>query len=158
MNKLKEIKRLRELAEKHQLEDREILGKYPMNRLAQIYNGIGPDAFPAWLRGCVTALHPSLAAVAFIHDVEWFESDGTDEAFKATNDRFKRNGYKVAEAEFGWWNPRRYAVMNQARRFGNYCQMFGKGGWLKCHEARLKQEAEDTGAEAEKAGPAGDNQ
>ena len=154
MNKLKEIKRLKELAAKCGLEDREILGKYPMNELVRIYNGIGPDAFPEWLRGFVTALHPSLAAVAFIHDVEWFESDGTDEAFKATNDRFKRNGYKVAEAEFGWWNPRRYAVMNQARRFGNYCQMFGKSGWLKCHEARLKQEAE-----AEKdAAPVGDNQ
>ena len=111
-----------------------------MNRLAQIYNGIGPDAFPEWLRGFVTALHPSLAAVAVIHDVEWSESDGTDETFKATNDRFKRNGYKVAETEYGWWNPRRYAVMNQARRFGNYCQMFGKGGWLKCHEERLKAE------------------
>jgi hypothetical protein len=51
MNKLKEIKRLRELAEKYGLEDREILSRYPMNRLAQIYNGIGPDAFPEWLRG-----------------------------------------------------------------------------------------------------------
>ena len=150
MNKLKEIKRLRELAEKYALEDREILGKFPMNRLAQIYNGIGPDAFPAWLRGCVTALHPSLAVVAFIHDVEWSESDGTDETFKATNDRFKRNGYKVAEAEFGWYNPRRWIVMNQARRFGNICQKFGRSGWLKCHQDRL---------EAEKAaGPAGDAQ
>ena len=140
MNKLKEIKRLKELAAKCGLEDREILGKYPMNELVKIYNGIGPDAFPEWLRGFVTALHPSLAAVAFIHDVEWHESDGTDEAFRATNDRFKRNGYKVAEAEFGWWNPRRYAVMNQARRFGNYCQMFGKSGWLKCHRDRLEAE------------------
>ena len=138
MNKLKEIKRLRELAGKYELEDREILARYPMGRLAKIYNGIGPDAFPEWLRGFVTALHPSLAAVAFIHDVEWHESDGTDETFKATNDRFKRNGRKVAQAEFGWWNPRRYAVMNQARRFGNYCQRFGKGGWLKCHRDRLE--------------------
>ena len=145
MNKLKEIKRLKELAAKCGLEDREILGKYPMNELVKIYNGIGPDAFPEWLRGFVTALHPSLAAVAFIHDVEWFESDGTDEAFKATNDRFKRNGYKVAEAEFGWYNPRRWIVMNQARRFGNICQALGKGGWLKCHRDRL--EAEKTEAE-----------
>ncbi len=50
------------------------------------------------------------------------------------------------------WTPRRYTVMNQARRFGNYCQMFGKGGWLKCHEARLKLEAEKDSA------PVGDNQ
>ena len=148
MNKLKEIKRLKELAAKCELEDREILGKYPMNELVKIYNGIGPDAFPEWLRGFVTALHPSLAAVAFIHDVEWFESDGTDETFAATNDRFKRNGYRVAEAEFAWCNPRRWIVMNQARRFGNICQKFGRGGWLKCHEDRLKAGAE-TAAKAE---------
>ncbi len=86
--------------------------------------------------------------MAFIHDVEWFESDGTEEAFKATNDRFKRNGYRVAEAEFGWYTPRRWIVMNQARRFGNICQKFGKGGWLKCHEARLKLEAEKDAAPA----------
>ena len=42
----------------------------------------------------------------------------------------------------GQGNPRRYAVMNQTSRFGNYCQMFGKGGWLKCHEERLMQKAE----------------
>ena len=140
MNRLKEIKLLKELAEKYRLEDREILGKYPMNRLASIYNGIGPDSFPEWLRNCISGLHPSLACVAFIHDVEWHESDGTDETFSATNARFKRNGCRVAKAEFGWYDPRRYIVMNQARRFGNYCQLFGKGGWLKCHEERLEQE------------------
>ncbi len=140
MNRLKEIKLLKELAEKYRLEDREILGKYPMNRLASIYNGIGPDSFPEWLRNCISGLHPSLACVAFIHDVEWHESDGTDETFSATNARFKRNGCRVAKAEYGWYDPRRYIVMNQARRFGNYCQLFGKGGWLKCHEERLEQE------------------
>lgn len=138
MNKLKEIKRLKGLAEKYALEDSEILGRHPMSRLAQIYNGIGPDAFPDWLRGCVTALHPSLAVVAFIHDVEWFESDGKAQTFRETNERFRRNGHKVAKTEFGWCNPRRWIVMNQARRFGNYCQMLGWSGWLKCHEKRLK--------------------
>ena len=140
MNRLKEIKLLKELAEKYRLEDREILGKYPMNCLVSIYNGIGPGSFPAWLRNCITSLHPSLAPVAFIHDVEWHESDGTDGTFAATNGRFKENGYRVAKAEYGWYNPRRWIVMNQARRFGNCCQLFGKGGWLKCHEERLERE------------------
>lgn len=151
MNRLKEIKNLRELADKYGLEDREILGKYPMNRLAAIYNGIGPDSFPAWLRNCISALHPTLAPVAFIHDVEWWESDGTDETFASTNDRFRENGYRAAKAEYGWYNPHRYIVMNQARRFGNYCQMFGKDGWRKCKADREAYEADQALKAAGKA-------
>ena len=111
--------------------------------LAQIYNGIGPDAFPEWLRKGVSALHPSLAAVAFIHDIEWHESDGSKEKFTASNDRFKRNGYRVAKAQFGWYNPRRWIVMNQARRFGNVCQLFGWSAWTspcECAVCRKKKE------------------
>lgn len=98
MERLKEIKRLRELAEKYGLEDREVLSRHPMNVLARAYNSIGPTSFPAWLRGCVTALHPSLAAVTFIHNVEWFKSDGPDGMFRETDERFRRNGHKVAMA------------------------------------------------------------
>ena len=81
MNRLKEIKELKALAEELQLENREIIRKYKITELAGIYNGIGPDSFPEWLRGLVSALHPSLAVVAFIHDIEWHESDGSKEKF-----------------------------------------------------------------------------
>ena len=77
MNRLKEIKELKALAEELQLENRKIIRKYKITELASIYNGIGPDSFPEWLRGLVSALHPSLAVVAFIHDIEWHESDGS---------------------------------------------------------------------------------
>lgn len=55
-------------------------------------NGIGPESFPEWLRAV-----------------------GTEESIKASNERFKRNGYKAAKAEFGWWRPRRYLVISHAR-------------------------------------------
>ena len=129
MAKTKEIKKLLTLADKYDLEGREILQKYAPVKLAKIYNGIGPDSFPAWLRYVITDLHPSLAVVALIHDVEWHESDGSKEKFTASNKRFKYNGYKVAKAEYGWYNPLRYIVMNDARRFGNLCQIFGWAAW-----------------------------
>ena len=129
MNRFKEIRELKCRADKFQLENREIVGKYPIAKLASIYNGIGPGAFPDWLRDVITELHPSLAVVAFIHDVEWYESDRSKEKFAESNNRFKTNGYKVARAEYGWYNPLRYIVMNQARRFGELCQLFGWDGW-----------------------------
>ena len=151
MNRLKELKMLKEKAEELQLDNREILSKYTLTELSAIYNGIGPDSFPEWLRNCISALHPSLAVVALIHDVEWHESDKSKEKFAESNARFKQNGYKVAEAEFGWYNPRRYVVMNQARRFGNICQIFGWGAWTTdciCAVCRKRRENEVKEAKA----------
>ena len=130
MATLNEIKRLRAACEDCGLEGREILAKYTDEELAALFNGIGPEAFPPWLRAVLDFIHPSLEPVAFLHDAEWELSDGTKESFTASNERFKRNGYKVAKADFGWWRPRRYVVMNHARRFGNICQAFGWSAWM----------------------------
>lgn len=143
MNRLKEIKRLKGLAEKYRLEGREIIGKYNMQELCSIYNGIGPDAFPQRLRKGISALNPSLAVVAFIHDIEWHESDGSREGFKASNDRFRTNGCKVADAEYAWYNPRRWLVRHQAARFARLCQSFGWSGWASpcnCAVCRKKNQ------------------
>jgi hypothetical protein len=140
MNRLKEIKQLRDQAKKLNLENAKILRKYNMQQLCSIYNGIGPDAFPVWLRDAISALHPSLAVVALIHDVEWHESDSSKEKFAESNARFKRNGYIVAKSEYGWYNPRRYIVMNQARRFGNLCQAFGWLAWTNPCECDVCKE------------------
>lgn len=145
MSQIKEIKELRAKAESLQLDNAAILRRYNVQQLCAIYNGIGPDCFPEWLRNFVSALHPSLAVAALIHDVEWHETDKTKKTFAESNERFKNNGYKVAKAEFGWYNPRRYVVMNQARRFGNYCQLFGWNAWnadCTCSVCRKKREKE----------------
>ena len=131
-----EALRLRTLCDKYGLEHREILAKYTDEQLAAIYNGIGPEAFPEWLRAALDAMHPSLAPVAFIHDVEWHESDGSASSFEASNDRFRRNGVAVACAAFGWWRPRRSKVMWDAVKFARVCQRFGWSAWRAPYEAR----------------------
>ena len=133
-----EIKRLKRLCEEYGLEGREILSRHTDEELAGMFNGIGPDAFPQWLRSALDALHPSLAPVAFIHDVEWHESDGTKESFSESNSRFRRNGCKVASAAFGWWRPRRYLVMWDSVKFARICQRFGWSAWRAPYEARQK--------------------
>ena len=136
MASLKEVKRVSELCEKYELEGREVIKGYTNTQLGSMYNGIGPEKFPGWLRAVLDALHPSLAPVAFIHDIEWSLSDGSKESFTASNKRFKRNGSRVAKAEYAWYNPRRYAVMNSARRFGNICQKFGWAAWMAPFNAK----------------------
>ena len=52
------------------LENVGILDRYSMEEVSNIYNGIGPDRFPEWLRKTLDKLHPSLRVVALIHDLE----------------------------------------------------------------------------------------
>ena len=131
---------LRRLCEAYGLENSGILDKYTDGELAKIYNGIGPESFPPWLRAALDAVHPSLAPVAFIHDVEWSESDGTSVGFEQSNARFRRNGIKVATEAFSWWRPRRYKVMWDAVKFARICQRFGWSAWRAPYEERLNRE------------------
>lgn len=146
MNRLKAIKNLKAQAKRLQLENHELISKYKMWELSSIYNGIGTNSFPEWLRNCISALHPSLEVVALIHDIEWHESDQSKKKFAESNDRFKRNGYKVAKTHYNWYNPLRYIVMNQARRFGNVCHLFGWPTWhspCDCAVCRKKHEVKN---------------
>lgn len=112
------------------LENVHILDKYSITEIGKIYNGIGPDRFPDWLREIVTKSAGLFEPAALIHDVEYHEG-GTREQFTAANDRFKQNCYTLVKDRYGWYDPRRYLWLNKARRWGNYCQFFGWEGWTK---------------------------
>lgn len=112
------------------LENVEILDRYSEEEISRIYNGIGPDRFPDWLRKIVTESAELFEAAALIHDVEYDEG-GTREQFTAANDRFRRNCYTLVKDRYGWYDPRRYLWMNKARRWSNYCELFGWSGWTK---------------------------
>ena len=115
------------------LENVHILDKYSITEIGKIYNGIGPDRFPDWLREIVTASADLFEPAALIHDVE-YHVGGTREQFTAANDRFKQNCYTLVKDRYGWYDPRRYLWLNKARRWGNYCQFFGWDGWTKAEK------------------------
>lgn len=119
------ISDLVDLAKKVNLIGVSVLDRYTYAELSKIYNGIGAESFPIWLRDAISALHPSLQVVALIHDVEWENSDGTVESFTASNERFKENGYLIAKYNYKWYDPRRYIVMCSASKFAKICQNFG---------------------------------
>ena len=125
-----ELHDLIQKARKLRLENVEILDRYSEAEIAEIYNGIGPDRFPDWLRKIVTESAELFEAAALIHDVEYDEG-GTREQFTAANDRFRRNCYTLVKDRYGWYDIRRYLWMNKARRWSNYCELFGWSGWTK---------------------------
>lgn len=124
------VKELIQKARKLHLENVEILDRYSEEEISRIYNGIGPDRFPDWLRKIVTESAELFEAAALIHDVEYDEG-GTREQFTAANDRFRRNCYTLVKDRYGWYDIRRYLWMNKARRWSNYCELFGWSGWTK---------------------------
>lgn len=120
-----EIILLKKLANDMKLEGAEILDKYALSELQNIANGIGSESMPGWTRDVVSELYPTLEPVALIHDVEWSGETKTKEHFKETNKRFKKNGYKAAVYCRYWFDPRRYLVMYNAKRFATICQLLG---------------------------------
>lgn len=133
------INELRKKCYELELEGKEILDKYTDEDLEKIYNGIGPDAFPDWVRDFITELNPSLAPVALIHDVEWHESDGTEKTFHESNFRFRRNGNAVAKT-YAWYCLRRYIVWNHTRLFYKALEtIFGKLAWKEAYQKRERR-------------------
>lgn len=118
---LKHIKELRDKAKEWGLDDQGLLDRYTDRQLAEIYNGIGPESFPAWIRNALDSMHPTLEPVALIHDLEWSQPGKADGHWKASNQRFRENGVKAAKARYPWWNIARYKVMRTARLFSELC-------------------------------------
>lgn len=135
---IEQVRAIRAEIDRLGLAGREVSAHYSDAELRTICNGIGPDYFPAWARELVTDLRPESELPAFIHDVEWYESDGTDETFAATNRRFAENGKKVALDRYRWYDPRRYLAIRRAARLARYCQAFGREQYRKCAEEQKK--------------------
>ena len=110
MYTLDQIRAMRREVNRLGLAGRDVLDKYRDAELRKLCNGIGPDFFPEWARELVTDLRPESELPAFIHDVEWYESDGTREHFTATNDRFAANGKLVAQARYRWYATVRHSA------------------------------------------------
>lgn len=81
-------------------------------------NGIGPDAFPHWLRSMTTGLFRVFLPAADVHDIEYTYGDGTREQWHEANRRFKGNCEACLQDEIRglhWWQIlQRRALRNEA--------------------------------------------
>lgn len=118
-------------ADKFKLLKRQLADKYTPEQLRLIYNGIGSADQPEMFRQIITQLHPDLATAAFIHDIEWHQSDHTFQTFKKTNQRFLKNGLKIIEKKYGKYDPRRYIGKTQAYLMYRLLDKLGFEGYKK---------------------------
>lgn len=88
-------------------------------------NGIGAAWMPDWAREAVRAMHPSLVLAADIHDRR-YGSGGSESDRKAADDEFEANGLRIAEQLYHWYDPRRWLVRHQTKKFAALLRMFGR--------------------------------
>ena len=118
------------IAKQENLEGLEILSEFSYLELLRIYNGIGPDRFPDWLRAIVTEANGLFEPAALIHDLR-YHIGGDYEDFTLSNDEFRENCYTLVKSAFPWYDPRRYKWIFWAWRYAGYCQEFGWEGYNK---------------------------
>lgn len=106
----------------------------------RVCNGIGASWFPEKLRKMISKLNPSLVIVAQNHDLCYYFGCGTHSDFKAANEAFRWNGYKMAFHNYKWYDPRRYWVMFKADKFALELDI---GGWPAYVAAIKERKADD---------------
>lgn len=116
------------IAKAAKLEGSEILDKYTVAELAEIYNGIGPEFLPEETRNKVTEYLAIFEAAALIHDVRYNEGDGTRKAFNLANVEFRANCRKLAEFHYAWYNWRRYRAYAVSEML--YKAVASEFGWI----------------------------
>ena len=110
--------------------------------VAESCNGIGPEWLPAaWREKLNKWLHVFRTACD-IHDCRFSHAnDGTTEKFSAWNDELEENCVKCADAEYAWYNPRRYLARRFGRRMADICRAFGWSAWEDAHDKQFRRPA-----------------
>ena len=100
MFEIAEINALRRQCEDYRLSGREILDRFTLEELAEEYNGAGPDSWLPEAREILTRAMALFKPAVLIHDIQFAQSDGTDEGFARTVDDWCANTGKIMAAEY----------------------------------------------------------
>ena len=106
MADLAEIDSLRQQCEDYQLSGREILDRFTLEEIAREYNGAGPDSWLPEAREILTRAMSLFKPVVLIHDIQFAQSDGSDEGFAKTVSDWCSNTRKILAAEYPIWTWR----------------------------------------------------
>lgn len=110
----------------------------PVEEVARIYNGVGPEWMREELRAKADKLSQTLLPAVMIHDVDYEYGSGTMLDFQLANRRLEANGRKCADYRYGWYNPMRYIVRHQAKVYAKLCDLLGFPAYAEAVEERKK--------------------
>lgn len=95
------------------------------DRIAELYNGCGPECLPEQARDKLTKYLKIFEPAFAIHDVDYTKGDGSTFDFSMANDRLELNCLKLADYNYGVFNWRRYMAHAAAVEIASLCRRYG---------------------------------
>ena len=95
------------------------------DRLAELYNGCGPEWLQAQIREKLTRRLAIFEPAFLIHDTDFASSDGSTFAFAQANDRLEMNCLRLANHTYPWYSWRRYRARLAALEIASLCRRYG---------------------------------
>lgn len=111
------------------------------DRLAELYNGCGPEWLPAQIRKKLTRLLAIFESAFLIHDTDFASSDGSTFAFAQANDRLEMNCLALANYTYPWYSWRRYRARLAALEIASLCRRYGWKAYCSARGATAAQPA-----------------
>ena len=101
---------------------------------AAIYNGYGPDDWPAELRAAITWLYDNWEPLAAVHDVDFSRSDGTRKGWLEATARWGINASLALSDRYpmrkAWLWPARAVAWTKLRASYRALQLGSWGAWV----------------------------
>ena len=136
MGTVREVTALREEAMRLGLSGADHCARIPLDTLAAMYNGIGPEWMPESLRKKLSKKLATYAPATLVHDVRFAESDGSTLGFNMANAELEVNCAAIADDKYAWYNPLRYFARRVGVRIADACRLFGWSAWMDAFKAR----------------------
>lgn len=140
----RKIEELRLVARNAKLEAPAEFGTIPPEGLARICNGIGAEWMGLKLRRKLTRLLCAVEASAAIHDLQYADSDGSEESRLAADNAFLKNGLREIAFRYPhWWQIRKIFARRKLHAAYEALRIAGRLAWLEAFAQRTQKEAKD---------------
>ena len=110
------------------------------SQFAAIYNGYGPDSWPAEIRAAITWIYDNWEPIAGVHDVDFYLSDGTRKGWLEATARWEINISIALDARYPlskpWLYPARLVAWLKLRAAYRALQVGSWYAWVDAHRRR----------------------
>ena len=146
MSTVAEARELLDRALAYKLDGAQEYANYPIELLAERWNGVGPAWMMEKARKKLSKWLKLFLPACFVHDQDFSESNGLIDGFVRANDRLERNCRIIADAEYPrWYDVRRYFARRGAELVADTCRLTAWPAWRDAYKERDRKKENANG-------------